>query len=226
MLINADFSQNVVVAPDDHHWISSPQAGVERVILDRIGAEKARATSLVRYAPGSDFPEHSHPSGEEILVLSGVFSENGIDYPAGCYLRSPDGSSHQPSSREGATLFVKLRQMSADDHAWVRTNTHDRTLWQGEPRRQFCPLYSSQSETVLLQKLADGEPLVQDHAASGAEVLILSGELTSAATRYPTGSWLRFAPDAYPALHASAADTLVYMKTGHLHPTTLVGASS
>ncbi len=52
-------------------------------MLDRIGREQARATSLVRYAPDSVFPEHTHPGGEEILVLSGTFTENGTDYPAG-----------------------------------------------------------------------------------------------------------------------------------------------
>ena len=97
MLLNSDFSQRAIVTPDDYQWIPSPQPGVERLMLDRIGLEQARATSLVRYAPGSKFPAHSHPGGEEILVLDGIFTENGVDYPAGWYLRSPDGSSHQPS---------------------------------------------------------------------------------------------------------------------------------
>ena len=48
MLINADFSQRASLIPEAHQWIKSPQNGVERVMLDRVGAEKARATSLVR----------------------------------------------------------------------------------------------------------------------------------------------------------------------------------
>ncbi|MDQ6191113.1 cupin domain-containing protein [Klebsiella pneumoniae] len=40
-------------------------------MLDRIGGEQARATSLVRYLPQTSFPEHQHPGGEEILVLEG-----------------------------------------------------------------------------------------------------------------------------------------------------------
>lgn len=39
-------------------------------MLDRVGEEKARATSLVRHAPGTWFPRH-HRVGEEILVLPG-----------------------------------------------------------------------------------------------------------------------------------------------------------
>ncbi|EQB8571628.1 cupin domain-containing protein [Escherichia coli] len=98
MLLNSDFSQRAVMTPDRYQWVASPQPGVERVMLDRIGREQARATSLVRHAPDSMFPVHNHPGGEEILVLSGIFTENGTNYPAGWYLRSPDGSSHQPSS--------------------------------------------------------------------------------------------------------------------------------
>lgn len=112
MLINADFSHQASVTADEHQWIKSPQKGVERVMLDRIGAEKARATSLVRYAPNSYFPHHLHPSGEEILVLSGTFSADDDDYPAGWYLRNPPTSGHQPHSSEGAIIFVKLRQMT------------------------------------------------------------------------------------------------------------------
>ena len=55
-LVNADFSRRVVIATDEMPWIPSPQAGVERRPLDRIGGEVARATSLVRYAPASSFP--------------------------------------------------------------------------------------------------------------------------------------------------------------------------
>jgi anti-sigma factor ChrR (cupin superfamily) len=39
------------------------------------GDEVARATSIVRDAPGSHFPPHVHGSGEEFLVLEGVFQD-------------------------------------------------------------------------------------------------------------------------------------------------------
>ena len=108
MLINADFSQPAIVTPSDYQWVESPQQGVQRVMLDRVGAEQARATSVVRYAPDSFFPRHQHPGGEEILVLSGTFSDELGHYPAGWYLRNPPGSNHQPFSVEGAVIFVKL----------------------------------------------------------------------------------------------------------------------
>ena len=45
--VNADFSRRVVIVTDQLPWIPSPQAGVERRMLDRIGGEVARATSVV-----------------------------------------------------------------------------------------------------------------------------------------------------------------------------------
>ena len=91
-LLNADFTQRVVIATDTLPWIPSPQSGVDRRLLDRIGGEVARATSLVRYAPASAFPAHEHALGEEFLVLAGVFSDEHGDYGEGTYVRNPPGS--------------------------------------------------------------------------------------------------------------------------------------
>lgn len=75
MEINADFTQRVVVHAARLPWVPSPMAGVERRMLDRIGDEVARATSIVRYAPNSQFSPHTHGGGEEFLVLEGVFQD-------------------------------------------------------------------------------------------------------------------------------------------------------
>src|SRR5262245_19081476 len=111
-LVNADFSQRVVLATGELPWIASPQLGVERRPLDRVGGEVARATSLVRYAPDSIFPAHEHALGEEYLVLDGVFSDEHGDYPVGTYVRNPPGSRHSPRTAPGCIILVKLRQMS------------------------------------------------------------------------------------------------------------------
>jgi len=58
-----------MVVPDSGAWVVSPASGVDRLMLDRVGEEVARATSLVRYAAGSSFEPHKHALGEEFLVL-------------------------------------------------------------------------------------------------------------------------------------------------------------
>ena len=113
MHIHADFTKRAIVESTPEQWVTSPEAGVERLMLDRIGEEIARATSLVRYAKGSSFSEHTHDRGEEFLVLGGVFSDEHQDYPPGTYVRNPPGTSHSPYSDEGCRILVKLRQFDA-----------------------------------------------------------------------------------------------------------------
>ena len=55
MELNADFDTRVVVHSDQLEWNVSPMVGVDRRMLDRIGGEVARATTIVRYAPKSKF---------------------------------------------------------------------------------------------------------------------------------------------------------------------------
>lgn len=212
MLVNADFSRRVVVAPHQYRWVASPQAGVERVMLDRLGGEQARATSIVRYAPASCFPPHQHPEGEEILVLSGTFSEDGVHYPAGWYLRNPPGSSHRPSSREGAILFVKLRQMRVGERRRVRVDTNDPAAWQRHGGRNICPLFANDVEQVCLQRLAPREALFSA-PTDGAEVLVLAGEIDDEARFHGHGSWMRLPKGEYPEIVAGANGATVYLKT-------------
>ncbi|MYN19284.1 anti-sigma factor [Rugamonas sp. FT107W] len=215
MLINADFSRPVAMAPHQYQWVASPQDGVERVMLDRVGAEQARATSIVRYAPHSWFPRHQHPGGEEILVLDGTFSEGGLDYPAGWYLRNPPGSSHQPSSGEGAIIFVKLRQMSTPEQPYVRIDTRDPTSWRCEQGREICPLFSDASEQVSLQRLAPHDALPAD-AEGGLELLVLDGDVVAQQQTYAPRSWMRLPAGALTAITAGEQGATVYLKVRHL----------
>ena len=221
MLINADFTCRASLAPEHYQWVSSPQNGVERVMLDRVGAEKARATSIVRYAPDSYFPHHLHPGGEEILVLSGTFSADNIDYPAGWYLRNPPNSGHQPYSKEGAVIFVKLWQMPAEEARYVAIDTNDAANWQKQGNRDVCHLFSDASEQVSLKRLNANEALFTGTVRGGAEILVLDGELIDDdiidnAQTYTRGSWIRLPVGALPKIKAGAQGVTVYLKTGHL----------
>ena len=216
MLVNADFSQRAVVAPQQYQWTPSPQPGVERVMLDRLGGEKAQATSIVRYAPGASFAPHQHPGGEEILVLSGTFSEGSEHYPAGWYLRNPPGSSHRPSSEEGAVIFVKLWQMRQDESRRVRIDTRDASRWIDEGEREFCLLFPDSAEHVSIERLAAGAHVFR-RPVEGAEMLVLAGSLLEGTQqRYGRGSWIRLPAGRYPEFIAGNDGLTVYLKTGHL----------
>ena len=213
MRVNADFSKPVVITPVQQRWVHSAQMGVERVMLDRIGAEKARATSLVRYAPGSFFPPHEHPGGEEILVLSGVFSEGNQHHAAGSYLRNPPGSSHQPYTDEGAVIFVKLMQMHADDSTQVCIDTTRAELWQSQGDFRNCILFENAYERVELIDLPPMTGLITA-AGLGHELLLLEGQLLIDGNLLPSGSWVRFPPTIPLNAIADGCGATLYLKVG------------
>ncbi|MCG8563319.1 MAG: cupin domain-containing protein, partial [Hyphomicrobiales bacterium] len=142
MELNADFSRRAVVHAAELDWTASPMPGVDRRMLDRIGDEVARATSIVRYAPESRFSEHVHGGGEEFLVLDGVFQDEHGDFPAGSYIRNPPQSRHTPGSAPGCTIFVKLWQFDPDDRSHVRIDTNKMPLLgiEGREGAEIMPL--------------------------------------------------------------------------------------
>lgn len=216
MRINADFSKAAIVKPENYHWLKSPGGEVERVMFDRIGNEKARATSLVRYAPQTIFPEHQHPHGEEILVLSGVFTENSTQhYPAGWYLRNPHNSKHTPSSEQGALIFVKLMQMHTSDTASIRIDTNNPKNWQHYGERFICPLFQSEHENTFL-KMLHPQQTFGEYADLGIEILVIKGQLHNDQALYDTGSWIRLPPNAPVNFQAGQSGATLYVKTGHL----------
>lgn len=125
MDLNADFTVRAVVHAADIPWVASPMKGVDRRMLDRLGAEVARATTIVRYAAGSAFSPHVHSGGEEFLVLSGTFQDEHGDFPAGSYVRNPPTTSHTPSAADGAVIMVKLWQFDPDDRTEITLRPAD-----------------------------------------------------------------------------------------------------
>jgi anti-sigma factor ChrR (cupin superfamily) len=125
-------------------------------MLDRIGDDVARATSIVRYAPHGRFSSHTHGGGEEFLVLDGVFQDEHGDYAAGAYVRNPPTSSHSPSSKPGCTILVKLWQFDPDDRTPVRVDTSSLSFASspGLPGVECALLYESAGELVLLERWA------------------------------------------------------------------------
>jgi anti-sigma factor ChrR (cupin superfamily) len=216
MILNADLDTRTLVHAAAQDWVPSPAKGVERRRLFRIGDEKARATSIVRYAPGSRFARHGHPGGEEFLVLEGTFQDERGDYPAGSYIRNPPGSAHAPGSDAGCTIFVKLWQFAADDLEHVV-----RLADEGKPA-PLRPgvaasriLFESPLERVLLEEWQRGADVALDNT-EGLELLVLAGGFSDGTDELGEQGWLRL-PAGTP-LHARAGHegARVWFKAAHL----------
>src|SRR6516162_5962981 len=127
MNLNSDFGARAAIHAARLDWTPSPIPGVDRRMLDRIGDEVSRATSIVRYVPGSRFSPHTHGGGEEFLVLEGVFQDEHGEFPTGSSVRNPPTTRHTPGSASGCVLFVKLWQFDPADREEVNLNTAEMT---------------------------------------------------------------------------------------------------
>ncbi|KGI79056.1 cupin [Oleiagrimonas soli] len=216
MQLHADLDLRACVDAYALPWTPSPAAGVERRMIERDGAEAARATSLVRYAPDSRFPSHAHPRGEEILVLEGTFGDEFGDYPPGTYLRNPPGSRHAPRTDEGCTIFVKLRHMHPQERERVVVDTAERA-WRTSAvcGLRIMPLGGFRGERAALARLAPGTRVPTHRYAGGGEWLVLDGALRDDEGVYAAGTWLRLPCGTRQTVSSDAGCTL-FVKTGHL----------
>jgi anti-sigma factor ChrR (cupin superfamily) len=215
---NADFEQRVVVPPvAATDWQQSPEPGVHRHRLDRIGDEVARATSIVRYDAGARFARHVHGGGEEFLVLDGTFSDEHGDHPAGTYMRNPPGTSHAPFSRAGCTLFVKLWQFAPGDDASVRIDT-PRAAWRPGlvPGLAVLPLHEFDGVSTALVRWAPDTRFNTHSHPGGEEILVLEGLFRDEQGEYPAGTWLRSPRWSRHTPFTGSEGALIYVKVGHL----------
>ena len=215
--LHDDLRVPVIVDSESLPWTPSPLPGVDRRFLERRGGEIARATSIVRYAPGSSFSPHVHEKGEEFLVLEGVFSDDAGDFAAGTYVRNPPGSRHAPFTKRGCVIFVKLRQIADADRVAVVVDT--------------ASLPGASTEIaglarVMLHRRDDGEAVALEFLQAGAtwrdrgplggeEILVLDGTLLYGERECRRRTWLRFPAGAELPI-GSPEGCRLWTKRGHL----------
>lgn len=215
--VNDDFSKRVVLHSETIEWENSPMPGVDRRRLDRVCAENERVTTIVRYAPGSNFSAHVHHGGEEFIVLEGVFEDDYGAWPAGSYIRNPPQSSHTPGSGPGCIIFVKLWQFQPDDRTFVHAQRHKLACVAERHREGVCasPLYSDEYEDVRFEYW-DAHASVTLDASGGAEILVLDGSFHEGDDHLQRHSWLRTPPSSKVTAIAGSEGACVWIKKGHL----------
>lgn len=202
MLLNEDLTKRTLVHAAMLEWVPSPAKGVERRMLFRIGDEKARATSIVRYAPESSFSHHQHPGGEEFLVLDGVFQDESGNFPAGTYVRNPPGTGHAPRSDSGCTILVKLWQFkAADRERIVRLPGEGQAAAPRSGVISSTVLFEGSNERVVMEEWQAGAD-VEVANPKGLELLVIGGGFTESGDTLGSWSWLRL--PAGLKLHAKA----------------------
>ncbi len=216
MQLRSDLCERVVVDSNAMTWVDSPSAGVQRKMLERDGDEVARATSFVRYLPGSVFARHRHDLGEELLVLEGEFCDQSGRYGAGTYIRNPPGSAHAPWSDDGCVLFVKLRYFDLTDQTQVVVDTRAASWLPGMvPGLSVMSLHEFGTEHTALVRWAPETYFNAHRHYGGEEILVVDGVFEDEQGRYPAGTWLR-SPHLSQHKPFSREGCIILVKTGHL----------
>lgn len=217
MQINHEFDKRAAVHSSKTPWQHSPMPGVDRRMLDRLGDEVARATTIVRYAPQSSFSPHIHTGGEEFYVLDGVFQDEHGDFPAGSYIRNPPQSSHTPRSEKGCTIFVKLWQFDLADRKQVRidTNTSEFKPDAENKHVETILLHQDENETVSIEHLAANQE-IDLKAVQSAEILILDGNFSEQGECFEPNDWLRLPVNSKSIAKTGPKGAKIWIKRGHL----------
>jgi len=213
--LNLDYSKQLVIHSEELPWVSSPAEGVHRKQFERAQAESGRVTSLVRFDAGAHFDSHSHPMGEEVMVLEGTFSDENGDYPAGTYLRHAPGSHHSPYSKNGCLIFVKLDHFAENDTQSVVIRECDRQWRAGIGNLQVVSLHEHLGEHTALVKWPSGEHFQSHRHWGGEEILVLEGVFSDEHGDYPKGTWIR-SPHLSEHNPFTKQSTLILVKVGHL----------
>ncbi len=218
MQLRSDFSVREVVRPGDEDWRASPMPGVDRMMLDRVGDEVARATTIVRYAPNSRFSAHTHDGGEEFLVLEGTFNDEHASYPKGTYVRNPIGTAHSPHvGEDGCTILVKLHQFDPADTTPVVIDTANSAFQPGVVSGlTVLPLHQHGTENVALVRWAPNTQFNPHTHFGGEEIYVIEGTFHDENGAYPAGSWIRSPHMSKHTPFTGADGALIMVKVGHL----------
>ncbi len=216
--INQDFDKRVVVRTFNQKWQSSPQLGVQRIYLEKNNkGESSTVSSIVKFAPNSYFDKHTHDFGEEFIVLEGIFSDQHGDYPRGTYVRNPHNTSHIPFSKDGCTIFVKLRQFDIQDNLHVVKDTTKLPWLRGLiPGLSVMPLHEFSAEHVALVKWEPNTIFTKHKHWGGEEILVLEGTFYDEHGIYPKGSWIRSPHLSMHKPYTQNEGALIFVKTGHI----------
>ena len=102
----SDTGEGMVIVRGAGSWEKTGVLGVEvrRLFVD---AAADRLTMLVRMAPGTSYPAHSHGGVEECYVLEGDLYGPDFEMRAGDYQRLEGGSVHGiQGTKDGCLLFI------------------------------------------------------------------------------------------------------------------------
>ncbi len=213
--LNLNFNERIVINASQLAWVGALAPRVWHKQFERELPGRGRSTSLVRCQTNAFFEKHTHPMGEEVLVLDGVYADEHGEYPAGTYLRYPPGSAHKPYSETGCILFVKVDHFQEGDDQRVVIREDELNWTRHECGCSMATLHSYGEEHTALVKWSQGQCPPVHSRQGGEEILILEGDLADEHGTYPSRTWIRY-PHLSEHNFVSEEGALVFIKNCHL----------
>jgi len=217
--INGNYSAPIIVKTNLHDWHGNNKTNINRKRLEYISADGPRLTSLVQFPPGCAFAKCTHDRGEEFLVLTGDFSNNGKTYEPGTYVRNPPHTKFTSATKNGCTLLFKTGQFQKLDNKRVVVHVADHeNLWESthEPGVSRAQLHQFLDETVSLYKIRPQCWATFRQYTHSIEILVCDGAVTADGIKYTTGTWFRYPPNSQIKI-TSITSVCLYVKKGKMH---------
>jgi anti-sigma factor ChrR (cupin superfamily) len=101
---DANDSEKVVLRTEEQQW----RPGIGSLKVCPLHSFGTQSTALVLWPANEVFHPHVHWGGEEIVVITGMFTDEFGQYPAGSWIRSPHLSEHFPRVKEETLILVKV----------------------------------------------------------------------------------------------------------------------
>lgn len=225
MQLNTDFERVVMFNTLELPWHPLAAVGVSQRLLESVGTDRLRATSIVRYAANSPMPTLAHETGDEIIVLEGEFSDEGGIYTGGTYIKNIKLAKQTAYTKNGCVLFVKQGHLQADDAEHVVVDVSHRPWRQGlVAGLSVMPLSDYKGEHSALVRWQPGTVFSAHRHWGGEEIYVLDGVFEDEFGRYPKGTWLR---NPHMSQHSpfSREGCTIFVKVGHLPEARNVAAS-
>ncbi len=88
---------------DDAAWLEGPAEGVLLMPVEAGPRREGLVTTLLKLAPGAQFPLHTHGAHEEVLVLEGGYrdDQSGLEMWRGRLDERDEGTTHSFTALEG-----------------------------------------------------------------------------------------------------------------------------
>jgi ChrR Cupin-like domain len=95
------------------NWVNAPIPKVKIALLHCDEAKREKV-GLLQAEADMVYPRHRHGGTEEIYMLSGDLTLEGVTYYSGDYIRSASGSTHGEAYSQGGCMFFFRGSMDDD----------------------------------------------------------------------------------------------------------------